>query len=548
MFNSRSRCRSTDLSFDRGFNRRVTSCEGIIISNEFTVGDGRTWSIDDVLSVIDDTCSVRLTEDRDRRRRLNRSAEMIREHTNDGRTVYGVNTGFGASQTRTIPSDRLNELPDNLVRYHGCGTGKPLAPEIALTTLLLRLITLARSHSGVRPTVLETMCDFLNHGLAPVIPEEGSVGASGDLTPLSYVAAVLQGDRSVWYDDEQHPTDEVLDRLDVEPVNLAPGEALALMNGTSMMTAVLCHAIDRARYLARLTCRVTALSVVALRGNTEHFHPRLFELKPHPGQARVARGIRRCLPEDPDTDVSRSQDRYSLRCAPHIIGVLADALDWIEDDVETEINGVDDNPVVDPEEEEILHGGNFYGGHVGFAADSLKNAVANLSDLMDRQLASLVDPRRNRGLPANLTGVGPEDRPLHHGFKALQIATSAWTAEALKLTMPSSVFSRSTESHNQDKVSMGSIGARDALRVLELTEQSVAAALMGGVQGLDLRQREDVLTVDNLPDPLVSTVEAVRNIVPFLAEDRPLDEDVNRLVAGIRSRAIPVEHAWEGEA
>lgn len=509
------------------------------------MGDDREWSVRDVLSVVEDGRSVALTPDDVRRRRIQQSAQIVREHLRNDGTVYGVNTGFGDSQSRRIPEDRLDELPANLVRYHGCGSGDALPPDVSHSALLIRLITLARSYSGVRLDLLETMCDYVNHPLIPVIPREGSVGASGDLTPLSYVAAVLQGDRDLWQEGEARPADEVLEQTDVDPLTLAPKEALALMNGTSVMTALMTHAVVRAGYLAGLIARATAMTSVALRGNPRHFHARLFELKPHPGQARAADWIRRCLPDPDGTDAppceDGSQDRYSLRCAPHIIGVLSDALRWIYPQLETEINGVDDNPIVDPEEETIHHGGNFYGGHVGFAADSLKNAVANLSDLADRELASLVDPKFNRGLPADLVGVEAPDRPLHHGFKALQIATSSWAAEALKLTVPSGVFSRSTESHNQDKVSMGTHGARDAIRILELTEQATAALLMGATQGLDLRERAQELDPAALPDPLRETHAQVRERVDFVTRDRRLDGDLETLTGAIRARAIPVD-------
>ncbi len=509
------------------------------------MGGGREWSVRDVLSVVEDDRPVALTPDDARRKQLRRSANIVREHLGNGGTVYGVNTGFGDSQTHRIPDDRLEELPGNLVRYHGCGSGDPLPPNVSRSALLIRLITLARAHSGVRLELLETMCDYVNHPLIPVIPREGSVGASGDLTPLSYVAAALQGERRLWDDGEPRPAEDVLDGTDVDPLSLAPKEGLALMNGTSVMTALMTHGVVRAAYLAGLLARATAMASVALRGNPRHFHSRLFELKPHPGQARAADWIRRCLPDPDEKDVPASedgsQDRYSLRCAPHVLGVLCDALRWIYPQLETEINGVDDNPIVDPDDGSIHHGGNFYGGHVGFAADSLKNAVANLSDLADRQLASLVDPRFNRGLPGDLVGVDPPDRPLHHGFKGLQISTSSWAAEALKLTMPASVFSRSTESHNQDKVSMGTHGARDAIRILELTEQSAAALLMGAAQGLDLRERAGELDPSALPEALRATHRAVRSRVDFLDRDRPLDRDLQDVTEAIRARAIPVD-------
>jgi histidine ammonia-lyase len=225
------------------------------------------------------------------------------------------------------------------------------------------------------------------------------------------------------------------------------------------------------------------------------------------------------------------QDRYSLRCAPHVIGVLEDSLPWLRQFIENELNSANDNPIIDAEGEHVLHGGHFYGGHIAFAMDSLKTAVANLADLMDRQMAQLMDTKFNHGLPANLSGATGEQAMIHHGFKALQIAVSAWTAEALKLTMPASVFSRSTECHNQDKVSMGTIAARDCLRILELSEQVAAAVLFAVVQGVELRGN-----IESVSPALQHTIRLVREISPSLLADRALENELRACLVLIRQQ------------
>jgi len=230
----------------------------------------------------------------------------------------------------------------------------------------------------------------------------------------------------------------------------------------------------------------------------------------------------------------RLQDRYSIRCAPHVIGVLRDALPWIRRDLENELNSANDNPLFDGEARLMLHGGHFYGGHVAFAMDALKTAVAGLADLMDRQLALLVDPRYSNGLPGNLSGAAPERATINHGLKAVQIAASAWTAEALKLTMPASAFSRSTECHNQDKVSMGTIAARDCLRVLELAEQVAAALLLATRQALELRARQGVPARERLAPAALACLEAVAAALEPVGEDRRLDGDLLDLAEGMR--------------
>jgi len=277
------------------------------------------------------------------------------------------------------------------------------------------------------------------------------------------------------------------------------------------------------------------MNVVAAGGNAHHFDATLFAAKPHAGQQRVAERMRADLASDrPPRNGQRLQDRYSLRCAPHVIGVLEDALPWLRQLIENELNSANDNPLIDPVEERVLHGGHFYGGHIAMAMDTLKTAVANVADLLDRQLALLVDARYNHGLPANLSGAQGQRAPINHGLKALQISVSAWTAEALKQTMPASVFSRSTECHNQDKVSMGTIAARDCLRVLDLTEQVVAAMLIAARQGLALRERMTPLALT----PAVTGMQAnLAERLPLIVEDRALDKELRGLVDAIRGQA-----------
>lgn len=465
--------------------------------------------------------------------RINRGAEFLDRLWQEEGVIYGVTTGYGDSCSVNIPSELVEELPWHLYTFHGCGMGEIFSPEQTRAILAARLASLARGYSGVRYALLQQLHRLLADDILPVIPQEGSVGASGDLTPLSYVAAVLAGERDVIYQGERQPTATVFRQLGIEPLTLRPKEALAIMNGTAVMTGLACLALERARYLGALSARITSLCVLATQGNASHFEPRLFEIKPHPGQARVAHIIHTDLGgSTTERQSSRLQDRYSLRCAPHVIGVVEDSLPWLTEMVETELNSANDNPIIDPDEERVLHGGHFYGGHVCFAMDALKNAVANIADLLDRQLAQLVDPKFNHGLPPNLTGATGERQPLNHGFKAVQIGASAWTAEALKQTMPASVFSRSTECHNQDKVSMGTIAARDCLRVQTLSEQVAAATLMAACQGLRLRLRAG-LTDTALTPSVRHTLDQIDAVFPMLEEDRALESVLREITSRI---------------
>ncbi|MFF7707612.1 aromatic amino acid lyase [Pseudomonas sp. NPDC007930] len=449
--------------------------------------------------------------------------------------IYGVTTGYGDSCVVGVPAEHVEALPRHLYTFHGCGLGEVLDAEATRAVLAARLQSLAFGMSGVRLELLERLQAFLAEGVLPIIPQEGSVGASGDLTPLSYVAAALCGEREVLYQGERRSSAEVHRALGWQPLVLRPKEALALMNGTAVMTGLACLAFSRAQYLLRLATRITALNVLALQGNPEHFDERLFSAKPHPGQAQVAAWLRQDLALDaPAAPLHRLQDRYSLRCAPHVLGVLADSLGWLRGFIETELNSANDNPIIDAEHERVLHGGHFYGGHIAFAMDSLKTLVANVADLLDRQLALLVDVRYNHGLPSNLSGAAPARAMINHGFKAVQIGASAWTAEALKLTMPASVFSRSTECHNQDKVSMGTIAARDALRVLALTEQVAAATLLAANQGVWLRgQAHDARP---LPPALAAMHEQLLGEFAPLEEDRALEAELRHCLERIAAQ------------
>ncbi len=468
------------------------------------------------------------------RDRIERGAAFLDRLLAEDGVIYGVTTGYGDSCTVTIPPALVAELPHHLFTYHGCGLGRWLTQEETRAVLVARLTSLAQGFSGVSWGLLQQIETLLAQDILPLIPAEGSVGASGDLTPLSYLAAVLCGERQVWVDGAIRNTSDVFAERGITPLRLRPKEGLAIMNGTAVMTGLACLAIERADYLARLATRMTGLACLALDGNAHHFDETLFSVKPHAGQQDVAARLRADLHSDrPPRNEKRLQDRYSIRCAPHVIGVLEDALPFLRTTLENELNSANDNPIIDPDGEQVLHGGHFYGGHVAFAMDSLKNLVANLADLMDRQMALLVDTRFNHGLPSNLSGASGERAPINHGLKALQISLSAWTAEALKLTMPASVFSRSTECHNQDKVSMGTIAARDALRVLELVEQVAAGHLIAVRQGVALRR---ALQAVELTEELGEFIADLDQLIPFVAEDRALDADLHRVLAALRSQ------------
>ncbi|SIQ36853.1 histidine ammonia-lyase [Aeromonas sp. RU39B] len=498
-------------------------------------------TIEDVVALAERRAVPRLYCDPAFRARISRGADYLDRLLSEEGVIYGVTTGYGDSVTRAVPLEWVDTLPLHLTRFHGCGLGANLDLAATRAVLATRLNSLVQGVSGVSMGLLERLHWLLEQDLLPRIPEEGSVGASGDLTPLSYVAAALVGEREIYRNGELVSAADLYHELGIAPLTLRPKEGLALMNGTSVMTALACLAYSRCDYLMRLSTRITALVSVAMQGNAFHFDERLFAAKPHPGQQQIAAWLRADLQSgDLPHHSNRLQDRYSLRCAPHVIGVVADTLPWWRTLIENELNSANDNPLIDGDGEHVMHGGHFYGGHIAMAMDSMKIAVANLADLLDRQLAQLVDSKFNQGLPSNLSGASDERRFINHGFKAVQIGASAWTAEALKHTMPASVFSRSTECHNQDKVSMGTIAARDALRVLTLTEQVAAASLLAAVQGVELRLALQGDAAQPLSPALTEMVAAVRCDHPFLQEDRPLEAELRALLARLQVRHYPL--------
>ncbi len=491
---------------------------------------------DDIVRIARREVRVALDDSPAFRQRIDAGTAFLDRLLAEDGVIYGVTTGYGDSCTVNIPPELIPELPHHLFTYHGCGLGEYFDEEATRAILATRLASLCCGYSGVSWALLEQLQALLEHDILPLIPSEGSVGASGDLTPLSYVAAVLCGERKVRFQNRIIEASEALAACGLTPLRLRPKEGLAIMNGTAVMTALACLALDRAELMARMTTRITALAVVASGGNPHHFDETLFSVKPHPGLQQVARNLRADLGEGrASRNDNRLQDRYSLRCAPHVIGVLEDALPFLRTLITNELNSANDNPIIDGCGERILHGGHFYGGHIAFAMDSLKNLVANVADLLDRQMALLVDARYNHGLPANLSGASGPRAAINHGLKALQISVSAWTAEALKNTMPASVFSRSTECHNQDKVSMGTIAARDALRVLTLAEQVVVALLISVRQGIALREKcpEGALSMQAEAAAFLADLNAR---IPFIEDDVALEPLLRQLLADLRAR------------
>ncbi|MEQ1878114.1 MAG: aromatic amino acid ammonia-lyase, partial [Bdellovibrionia bacterium] len=400
-----------------------------------------------------------------------------------GVPIYGVTTGFGDSCFRVIPKEKSAELQKNLSRYLACGTGELLPQVASKATLLFRLKSLGQGYSGVSTELLERMKMCLDNDWIPAIPRQGSLGASGDLVPLAYISQMLQGEGLVHDGDSLTQASDLLDQAGVKPYTLKPKEGIAIVNGTSAMAGFSLLNIQYARAIAALSGICSAWLCLALKGRVEAFGELVNEkAKKHPGQSRAARRIRELLEAEnyrptPAQNIAVQagvtsefiQDRYSLRCSPQILGPVLETLDLCERWLETEVNGVSDNPLIDADGTLGL-GGNFYGGYLSHSMDYLKISLAQIADMYDRQFTLLIDEKSNRGLPANLAdwpSMPESERFLHHGLKGLHQSVSAITSEIMARANPNSTHSRSSESHNQDKVSLGMSAASQTHELLE---------------------------------------------------------------------------------
>lgn len=491
----------------------------------------------DVARVARGELPVVLTELASWQARMNRNRQAVETRARDGQPFYGVNTGFGASVVNTIPVEYGANLAANLFRFHGCGVGPLLRPDESRAILVTRLSQLAAGWSGIRVETLHAMVRLLQHDIIPCIPELGSVGASGDLTPMSYVAAVLSGEREVFFRGGVCSSLEALAAVGIGPLTLQHKESLSIMNGTSVMTALVSLAMDRADAFVRAHAMVTGWNSFLLRGQAAHFDERLFVAKPHPGSVQYAGWVRSglaCGPRPP-LGTGKVQDPYSVRCAPHVVGVLLEVLEQGAATVEIELNSAGDNPLMCEDTQVVLHGGNFYGSHITHVADTLKLHIAHAAEVLERQLVLLCHSTQTSGIPENLVRVEGPGRTANHGFKAIEILASALVAEAMKQAGPASVFSRSTEGHNQDKVPMGPIAARELRAIQNLADTMLAIALLAAAQATDATGR-----AASLPPPLRALYTAIRGTCAATTEDQRHDELITRCLAGYHAGKLPI--------
>jgi histidine ammonia-lyase len=453
-----------------------------------------------------------------------------------GRLVYGVNTGCGPLCEHLVPLDEVAAFQANLVRSHASGLGRWHGRDVVRATLAARALTLAQGRSGIRPAVVATLAAMLNADVCPGIPETGSVGASGDLVELAHMALAVMGEGMVLHDGRVRPAAEALAAAGIPPLGLEGREGLALMNGTACEAGQAALLALGARELVAVAEGAAALVVDVLGGNPEAFDARLHAVRPHPGQvasaARMARllaGSRRVRGAAARTPLEAGraeavQDPYTLRCVPQVLGAVRATLDHLREVVTIELNAVCDNPTFFPEEDVVLHGGNFHGQPLAIAVDHAKVALAEIALFSERRLARLLDPQTNGGLPPFLI----RDRAgTRSGLMGVQYCASSMVAENAVLAHPATLGSVPTNANNQDVVPMGSVGVRQARRILENARRCVAIELVAAAEAADLAGTAD------LAPGTRALYESVRTLVAPLAADRPLAEDVERLVAAL---------------
>jgi len=493
--------------------------------------DGRHLGLDDLRVVARGGATVTLSAGA--RAGIDAAHAVVRRILEGDEQVYGVNTGFGHLKDIRIPVDRLEALQLNLIRSHAAGVGAPLDAETTRVLMLLRAHVLARGHSGVRPVVVTSLLDHLNADLLPVVPEQGSVGASGDLAPLSHLALLLVGEGEATFRGERLPAREAQYRAGLSPVRLGPKEGLALVNGTQMIVAVGALTLLEAKDLATLADVCGAASLEALLGSHHAFEARLHALRPHQGQIDSAANLRTLLAESAiersHAGCGRVQDAYSLRCMPQVHGAAREVFRFAEGILRTEIDAVTDNPIVFPDQGDLLSGGNFHGETPALALDALTIAAAEIASISERRVERLMNPVHS-GLPPFLT----PDPGVHSGLMMAQVTAAALVSENKVLAHPASVDSIPTEAGQEDHVSMGPIAARKARQVVRHARQVLAIELLCACQALDLR-------APLAPGKGVAAAHAaVRSAVPFMREDRFLAPDlatVDRLLADGTLRA-----------
>lgn len=450
------------------------------------------------------------------------SRKYVLDIVDSGEAVYGINTGFGALSGKYIEKKDLAELQYNLIRSHCTGVGEPFTEEVSRAIMLLRASCLVGGHSGINPEIVELLLDFINFGVIPFIPKKGSVGASGDLAPLSHIALSLIGEGKAFYQGKLINSNEAIKAIGKKPVSLGPKDGLALINGTAVMAAMGSVAVVRSQILSKTADIVSALTLDAVRGTVRAFDPKIHQLKPHSGQIKVAKNILALLDNSQihqsHTDCGKVQDPYSLRCIPQVHGASRQTLDHAYEVLTTEINSVTDNPLIFPKENEVISGGNFHGEAIAMCMDYLAIGMSELCNISERRVEKMMNPSFS-DLPAFLT----KNSGLNSGLMIAHVTSAALASENKVLSHPASVDSIPTSTDKEDHVSMGITSGRKLLEVLDNLQYCLAIELLCNTQALEF------LKPLKSSVPLNKVYELVRSIVEPIENDRVFHTDLENI-------------------
>ncbi|MFD2616430.1 histidine ammonia-lyase [Terrilactibacillus laevilacticus] len=485
--------------------------------------DGRQLTLDQIKDVIEEKEKVEIHKAA--WTKISRSRQTIETVISRGDVVYGVNTGFGKMSDTLISSKDIGQLQINLIRSHACGVGKPLSEKVSRGMLLLRANALAKGYSGVTHETLQILVDCLNYGIHPVIPSQGSLGASGDLAPLSHLALVLIGEGEAIYKGEKMSGLDALNKCGLKPITLQAKEGLALINGTQAMTAIGVVSYLEAKDLAYFADSIAALTLETLRGITDPFLPDSHQVRPYPEQEDVARRILSFVDDSQLTtrqgDI-RVQDAYSLRCIPQVHGAIHRVLGYVEDTLAIEVNAATDNPLVFSDSGHVISGGNFHGEPVAFAMDFLGIALAETANISERRVERLVNPQLN-DLPPFLS----IDPGLQSGLMITQYVAASLVSENKTLAHPASVDSIPSSANQEDHVSMGTTAARHAHQIIQNTRRVIAIEALCAAQAADVRGSEKLASYTK------SIYDFIRSKAPTITEDREFSKDIQNIEKGI---------------
>ena len=503
--------------------------------------DGKSLTIDDVVNVCRNNYEVVITEDAIIN--VKKSRKLVDKLVDEGNISYGITTGFGRFSDVAISREDSKLLQKNLIISHSCGVGNPLSEDIVRAIMLLRVNNLSKGYSGVRVETLQTLVDMINKGVHPIIPEKGSLGASGDLAPLSHMVLTMIGEGEAIYKGERMSSKEAMEKAGINTIEgLSSKEGLALINGTQVMTAIGLLTTYDSMNLLKTADIAYCLTMEALNGITCAIDGRVHQVRPHQGQINTAKNILDILKGSEMTSKQgeiRVQDAYSLRCTPQIHGASKDAIEYVMNKINIEINSVTDNPIIFASEEDVISGGNFHGQPMALSFDFLGIALSEIASISERRLEKLVNPALNHGLPAFLVNHGG----LNSGFMIVQYSAASLVSENKVLAHPASVDSIPSSANQEDHVSMGTIAARKAREIMENVRKVVAMEILSATQAIDLRGKK------KLGIGTEAAYSVVREYTSFVDKDRVMYVDINVVEDIIKKNLLveAVENALEKE-